>query len=104
MLNTVQIKTLSPELQKIADDELGEVSSRIANDLETLKSWIEQQPHLKSRTDDQFLIQFLRGSKYSLEKAKERIDMFYTMKTKYPELFSLTDDENLRFRELVRLG
>ncbi|XP_075167478.1 clavesin-2-like [Haematobia irritans] len=93
------IKPLPDDLQEIAIRELGEVPTRIPEDLDNLKKWIEQQPHLKACTDDQFLIQFLRYSKYSLEKAKRKIDLFYTLKTKYPDLFVTYDVDDSLFRK-----
>ncbi|XP_061394369.1 alpha-tocopherol transfer protein-like [Musca vetustissima] len=99
-----QIRPLPTELQKIAIDELGEVSNRIADDLSDLKEWIQQQPHLKACVEDQFLVQFLRGSKYSLEKAKEKLNNFYTFSTKYPYLRSADDVDDPIFRKLHRTG
>ncbi|XP_073813181.1 retinol-binding protein pinta-like isoform X2 [Musca autumnalis] len=84
--------------------KLFEVSSRIPEDLQTFKSWIEQQPHMKARMDDQFLIQFLRGCKYSLERAKEKIDHYYTIRTKYTDKLAIFDVNNERFRQSTRLG
>ncbi|XP_059225684.1 alpha-tocopherol transfer protein-like [Stomoxys calcitrans] len=89
---------LPAELQKIANIELGEVPSRIPADLLALKEWIKKQPHLRSRTDDQFLIQFLRGCKYSVEKAKEKIDNYYRLKTKHPDLFFIANIDDDTFR------
>ncbi|XP_075164997.1 alpha-tocopherol transfer protein-like [Haematobia irritans] len=97
------IRPLSEELQKAAI-ELGEVPSRMSQDLAALKEWIQQQPHLKANMDDQFLVAFLRGCKYSLEKAKGKIDKFYTLRTKFPELFCTFDVDDPKFRELFRLG
>ncbi|XP_037941863.1 retinol-binding protein pinta-like [Teleopsis dalmanni] len=99
-----QLRPLSEELQKAAIEQLNEVPERIPSDLEALKTWIKQQPYLNIRTDDQFLIAFLRGCKYSLEKAKAKIDKFYTLRTKYPDLFQCSDVDNPRFREILRLG
>lgn len=99
-----QIKPLPPHLQKIAEEELYEVPSRIPEDLEALKLWIKQQPHLKTRTNDQFLIQFLRGCKYSLERAKEKINLFYTLKTKFPNMLGAYDVDDDKFRRIQRLG
>ncbi|XP_061401745.1 retinol-binding protein pinta-like [Musca vetustissima] len=98
------IQPLSEDLQKVAIEELGEVPSRIPEDLLALKTWISQQPHLKARTDDQWLIQYLRGCKYSLERAKEKLDFFYTITSKYPELFTCDDLDNPRFREVHNEG
>uniref|UniRef100_A0A1I8PQ99 CRAL-TRIO domain-containing protein n=1 Tax=Stomoxys calcitrans TaxID=35570 RepID=A0A1I8PQ99_STOCA len=97
------IRPLSGELQKVAE-ELGEVPARLPQDLAALKEWIQQQPHLKANMDDQFLVAFLRGCKYSLERAKGKIDKFYTLKTKYPEIFCTYDVDEPKFREIYRMG
>lgn len=99
-----QIKPLSVELQKVAIEELGEVPERIAADLQDLKTWIQQQPHLKARTDDQFLVQFLRGCKHSLEKAKRKIDAFYSLRSLHVDMRSVTDVDELKFRQFHNTG
>ncbi|KMY92551.1 alpha-tocopherol transfer protein-like [Drosophila simulans] len=81
------IRSLSPELAKKAHDELGEIPDRIDEDIETLRTWISKQPHLKARQDAQFLVAFLRGCKYSLEKTKLKLDNFYAMRGAVPELY-----------------
>lgn len=81
-----QLRPLNPELAEIARKDLNEVPSRIPSDLEALREWIKKEPHLKARTDDQFLIAFLRYCKYSLESAKKRIDYFYTYKSSAKDL------------------
>lgn len=92
------IRPLSAELQKIAIGELNEVPQRVSEDIAALREWIEKQPHLRARTDDQFLVSFLRGCKYSLEKAKSKIDYFYTIRTMLPDIFAnntMSDAKNL---------
>ncbi|KAM7344980.1 alpha-tocopherol transfer protein-like [Cochliomyia hominivorax] len=99
-----KIKTLPQELQKVAEIELGEIPARIPDDLQALKIWIEQAPHLKARLDAQFLIQYLRGCKFSLEKTKSKIDLFFTLKTKFPILFNVTDINDPQFRTYFNYG
>ncbi|XP_030380155.1 alpha-tocopherol transfer protein-like [Scaptodrosophila lebanonensis] len=101
---SLKIRPLSPELQQAAKEQLNEVPERIEADLEAFKTWIKQQPHLNPRTDDQFLIAFLRGCKFSLERAKSKLDKYYTLRTKYPEYFNITDVDDPKFREIHRLG
>ncbi|XP_065367113.1 uncharacterized protein LOC135959905 [Calliphora vicina] len=81
-----QLRPLNAELEEIACKELNENKTRIPNDLEALRLWLEKQPHLKARTHDQFLIAFLRFCKYSVESAQQRIDYFYTYKSSAKEL------------------
>ncbi|KAH8384886.1 hypothetical protein KR093_011392, partial [Drosophila rubida] len=82
------LRPLSAELRHIAETELHEVEERVPADLQALRDWIAKQPHLKCRQDDQFLVAFLRGCKFSLEKAKSKLDSFFTIKTMMPELFA----------------
>ncbi|XP_013105422.1 alpha-tocopherol transfer protein [Stomoxys calcitrans] len=98
------VRPLPPGLQKVAIEELNEDPSRIADDIQALKTWISQQPHLRARTDDQFLVAFLRGSKYSMEKAKSKIDKYFMLRSKFPELFSLRDIDDSKIREIIKLG
>lgn len=101
----IVLRPLPAELQEIAHKELNEVPSRVPEDIIALRSWIHKQSHLRARTDDQFLIAFLRGSKYSLEKAKQKIDSFYTLKAVIPEVYNdrrLVDDPIVQ--EIIRLG
>lgn len=98
------IRPLSDELQSAAIKELGEKPERIPEDLRILKDWLGMQPHLKVNTDDQFLLAFLRGCKFSIEKTKSKIDKFYTIRTKYPSMFRTVDVDSKRFREIHQLG
>ncbi|XP_037930083.1 alpha-tocopherol transfer protein-like [Teleopsis dalmanni] len=98
-----EIRPLNEELKAIAKNELNEVESRIVEDISTLRTWIQKQPHLRARTDDQFLVTFLRGCKYSMEKAKSKIDFYYTIKALMPEIFT-NFYMNEEFIELGRLG
>ena len=80
------IRVLSPELAKMAVNELNEKPDKVQSEIDSLKEWIRKTPHLNARMDDQFLLTFLRGCKHSLEKTKQKIDLFYTSRTFMPEL------------------
>lgn len=98
------IRELPNELAKIARDELNEIPDRIDEDLDTLRNWIRQNPHLIARMDDQFLIAFLRGCKYSLERAKQKLDLFYTVRQQTPEIIRNRDPKNERIIGMIRQG
>ncbi|XP_055903484.1 alpha-tocopherol transfer protein-like [Eupeodes corollae] len=93
-----KVRPLTPELALKAREELHEVENRIADDIAALRTWIIKQPHLHARTDDQFLLSFLRGCKFSMEKAKQKVDYYYTIKTMSPEIFlnKQIDDRSMR--------
>lgn len=102
----IKIRSLSPELHKIAKDELNEDESQVQKNIEDLRYWILHQPHLKARCDnDQFLLTFLRGaSKHDLQRAKQKIDAFYTVRSGCPELLTDRDVTIERVQEVLRLG
>lgn len=101
MLN---IRPLHPSLQRKAIEELGEDPARIRKDLEAFRDWIKKSPHIKSRSDDQFLVSFLRGCKYSLERAKEKFDLYHTLKTHVPELTRNRDPLDEKVLAAIRQG
>jgi len=101
MLN---IRKLSDELQSVACEELNEVPERIPADIDALRVWLSQAPHIRSRDDDQFLVTFLRGCKYSLEKAKKKIELYYHARTNTPEFFSNRDPSDKFLQEIINLG
>ncbi|CAD7012615.1 unnamed protein product [Ceratitis capitata] len=100
----LEMRPLTPALQQKACDELNEVPERLAADISTLRAWLRQQPHLSARQSDQFLLNFLRGCKFSLEKAKRKLDQYYTLRTTLPDLnqHGFVDDQ--RLRAIIRLG
>ncbi|KAK5646358.1 hypothetical protein RI129_004822 [Pyrocoelia pectoralis] len=100
----VLLRKLSAELQEVAEGELGENFLRLEEDLEYIREWINKQPHLKARTDDQFLLAFLRGCKFSLQRTQEKLDYYYTAKTIVAELFSNRDPYDPDIQEVLRLG
>lgn len=103
-MSQLSVRPINEHLQKIAIEQLNEVPERIGADIAALRTWIQQQPHLRARDDDQFLLSFLRGSKFSLEKTKSKIDKFYTLRTKYPEFFGAYNADEAIIREIINAG
>lgn len=99
-----KIRPISGELAKIAKSQLNEVPSRIPEDIKTIKTWISQQPHLRPINDDQLLISFLRGCKFSLERTKEKIDKHFRIKTNMPEIFGERDPTDPTLLKILRSG
>lgn len=99
---SLKIREISPALQQLAMEQLNEDPAQIPEYLEMFREWIKKSPHLRARTDDQFLLSFLRGTKFSLERAKHKLDMFYTIREHSPEFFKDRDPEKLNFKEIVK--
>ncbi|RXG56547.1 Alpha-tocopherol transfer protein-like [Armadillidium vulgare] len=95
---------LSPDLLKIAKEELHEDPERRQKDIEYIREWLQKQPHITARTDDWTILRFLRGCKFSLENTKKKLDMFYTCKNLTPEWFSNRDPLDPKMAEILSLG
>ncbi|KAG7164346.1 Retinol-binding protein pinta-like 2 [Homarus americanus] len=78
--------TLSEELQKRAKEEINEDPERRAEDIQHIRDW------------------FLRGCKFSLQRTKEKTEMFYTCKSLCPEWYKNRDPQDKKMRAILELG
>ena len=86
--NFETLKHLNESDMEKAKIELNEPDQeQIEKDVKKLRNWILKQTYMKSRVDDQFLLQFLRHSKFDFEKAKELILTFWTNRLDAVEYF-----------------
>lgn len=103
-MSTLAVRPLNPSLQAIAKDQLFEETEKIQENLDAFREWIRKSSYLKARTDDQFLVTFLRGCKYSLERAKQKLDMFYTIRAHLPEMMEGRDPMDAKNHAIIKLG
>ena len=62
-------------------------------------------PKMKSfGLDDSFLLTFLRGCKFSHERTKAKLDLYYTIKATLPDWFEDWDPEDAKIKEMLSLG
>lgn len=98
------IRPISDELSKLAKDELNEVPEEIADRITTLRTWISSQPQLRAEFDDQFLVTYLRGCKYDLERTKKKIICNFSAITSMSDLLTDRDPTDPSLLEIIRLG
>ncbi|XP_055907487.1 uncharacterized protein LOC129942529 [Eupeodes corollae] len=99
----MSIRQLSTELAKNAEDILGERPDNLLEDIKAIRSWIEKQPYLIARDDEQFIVTFLRVCKFRLEETKRRIEAYLTCKQFYSELFRIRPVD-WKVLDIVRSG
>jgi hypothetical protein len=59
----------------------------VNEDAVIIKEWLETQPHLPEILDDVRIKYFLLRNKFSIEKTKQKIDMYYTVRSLIPDFF-----------------
>uniref|UniRef100_A0A6P7GQM8 Clavesin-2-like isoform X1 n=1 Tax=Diabrotica virgifera virgifera TaxID=50390 RepID=A0A6P7GQM8_DIAVI len=65
----------------------GKSSKDVLQDIQILKEWCETQKHFPEIPDDNMIEFFLTNCKYSIEKTKKNIDMYYTLPPLIPEVY-----------------
>ncbi|XP_059049311.1 alpha-tocopherol transfer protein-like [Achroia grisella] len=103
-MSTALLIQPSGELWKKIREELNENVNTRDQDLATIKEWLRKQPHLPDEWHDQCLMSFLRGSNFSLEKCKKKLDMYFTMRTACPEFFTQRDVTRPDLKDLLSRG
>nr|XP_023013368.1 alpha-tocopherol transfer protein-like [Leptinotarsa decemlineata] len=59
----------------------------LKQDIQILQEWVETQPHLPEVPDNNMMTCFLMMNKFSIENTKRRIDMYYSMRSLFPDFF-----------------
>lgn len=94
----------SPDMQIHIRKALNEDVDTRQSDLEHIKEWLLKQPHFPDTWDENRMMTFLRGCKFSLEKTKKKLDMYFTMRTACPEFFSNRDIDTPELQRIVQLA
>ncbi|CAH2238444.1 alpha-tocopherol transfer protein-like isoform X2 [Pararge aegeria] len=92
----------SAELSEKIRIELKEDVTTRDRDLAAIKDWLRKEPHLPNEWEDNPLMTFLRGSSFSLEKCKRKLDMYFTMRAACPEFFTNRDANSPDLREVLK--
>jgi len=94
------------EIRQLARDNLNEIPEQRDKDIKYIKKWIKSQPHLKEngKTDDRFILNFLRGCKFSYARTKQKIDTWHTVRTHCPELFDNWNLDDPEIKYLIEQG
>ncbi|CAG2069039.1 unnamed protein product [Timema podura] len=68
----------------------------------TLQDWLRQQPHLPEFADTRLLWGFWLLRKMSLERTKQTVDMYYTVRNLIPEFFKNRDPVILQEQQIFK--
>ncbi|KFM80786.1 Alpha-tocopherol transfer protein-like protein, partial [Stegodyphus mimosarum] len=82
------VEGLTPEMEMIAQRDLGETPPVRKDSLEKLKQLIANEPDFHPYMDDKFLLMFLRHKKHDVKKTFKTLRNYYHFKEKYSRIFT----------------
>ncbi|XP_060565140.1 alpha-tocopherol transfer protein-like [Ruditapes philippinarum] len=99
------VSKLNEESQKKAKKELNELNDtdRILA-VQSFRQWVLQQKWLKTPTEFEFLLRFLRARKFSQLEARKTLENYWTCKTKTPEWYRNVDPSEPAIQEIIKTG
>ncbi|XP_058067354.1 alpha-tocopherol transfer protein-like [Anopheles bellator] len=100
----LQLRPIPECLRAKAASELNENEQTVAQELELLQTWMKQSGHIRGRLEEQFLVGFLRACKHSLERVKQKLDTYYTIRSVLPEVMRNRDPLDPFVRQVIRMG
>lgn len=112
-LNTLTIMLVDNQINAVSQEELendsrvvfNENDEQVGKDLSDIKHWISSTPHMvNTRTDDLFLKLFLRGCNYNVKDTKEKLDMYFTVRSLLPNWFDNWDPTEANLQKIIRAG
>ncbi|CAH1163223.1 unnamed protein product [Phaedon cochleariae] len=68
-------------------------------DIASLREWMLSQPHLPDDLSERQIMSLLLLGRGSIEKTKMKIDMYYTMRSLYPDIFENSHPQSQRMKE-----
>ncbi|XP_045191878.1 alpha-tocopherol transfer protein-like isoform X2 [Mercenaria mercenaria] len=99
------ISKLDETSKQKAKEELNERNDKDRElAVQTLRQWILEQDWLKTPTDFQFLLRFLRARKYSQLGARETLENYWTVRTKFPDWCKNVDPGEEVLQEIIKSG
>nr|XP_019550268.2 alpha-tocopherol transfer protein-like [Aedes albopictus] len=100
----LSLRPIAADLADVAKNDLNEDPSQLESHLSVIRNWLKECKHFHGSLDDQILLAFLRGCKFSLEKVKEKLALFYWIRTTLPEVTQNRDPYDDHVLEVIRLG
>ncbi|XP_075216093.1 alpha-tocopherol transfer protein-like [Lycorma delicatula] len=100
------LETMTEEQIQNKLTENGMTAVELKSMVLALKEWLQQQQHLPQYMSEQELKYYLWGSKCSLERTKQKLDAYFTMRHLIPEFFSNRDpctDQMMLYRKSLNV-
>lgn len=92
-------RTLEKAIKELNEDPKNRLAS-----VETLRQWIQEQPHIRCPTDAQFLLPFLRARYFVQLQTRRLLETFLTRRTKFSKWFINLDTCDPQIQAVINDG
>ncbi|CAG9831451.1 unnamed protein product [Diabrotica balteata] len=69
----------------------GKTNKDLEEDVKLIKEWLKTQPHLPEIPSDHVIASFIWTNKFSLEKTKQKLDLYYTTRSTMPNIYQFAN-------------
>lgn len=87
-MGKVLLELNTETIYKQIHEELGKTEKEIQEYVTILQEWLKTQEHLPEVPGTELIRSFLIFNKFSIEKCKIKLDLYYTVRCVMPELFN----------------
>ena len=95
----------SATLKKVAETELRESAKTRKRALRELRDWLKSQNHISGcRSDNSFLLRFLRMKKFEVGDTIKVLDKYLKIRTQNPNWFTELDIQEPKLNRLISDG
>ncbi|GLV36745.1 uncharacterized protein CBL_02420 [Carabus blaptoides fortunei] len=96
-----EVLIITPDQAKTIRNTFEKTDKEIDEDIQHLKDWLKKQTHLPQDEDEDRLRTMLQFNKFSLEKTKKKLDMYYSIKHLVPEVYENREPLNPRMSKFM---
>ncbi|XP_057667924.1 uncharacterized protein LOC130900934 [Diorhabda carinulata] len=86
------------EIRKLS----GKSKESVFRDIKIIKEWLETQKHLPEIPSDNLIEFFLNNCKFSIEKTKQNLDMYYTLRNLIPDMYQNVNPSTPNLEEVYK--
>ncbi|XP_014469668.1 PREDICTED: alpha-tocopherol transfer protein [Dinoponera quadriceps] len=98
------VRQLTSEEKEYAAKYLNETDEGRANAVAEIRRWLLENDNMCSRTDEFFILRFLRACKFDIEKAKAKMRNYHQQRSDLPEWFANKDPFLPELQQMFDLG
>ncbi|CAH1104012.1 unnamed protein product [Psylliodes chrysocephalus] len=92
------LKKIDKNSRKNIFSQYGKTENEVVEDIEMLINWFNVQPHLPEIPTKSMIEFFLVNNKFSIEITKQKLEMYYTIRSLMPEFYEGINPKLLKMR------